>query len=361
MIDACQPSELLAAVAQLKALASDGARGHAFSNELLDELSASLDFETLLGGIAAPDPHVRRVCASLIVGRGRAPDALEAALYQRDMITTMTVAVAALDQAADPTIVLEVLRGSRIAGLRALALYRMQRTGDPRATESSHLGLTDQSPIVRYHAQRFLTQHGVDVRKTYIDALPDDLGALMGLAEVSTAGDVEVLESFLDDERIRARASALHALGRILGDASRDVALAMLSDESASVVRVAGRLLERQSLDHAVLDGLWESSISDRASQSLRRAAFRVFAQQSRWPKLVLAVRALAADDVDVRERGSLMLASTLSAWNSSATEPTVAQLDELREVVPQVRRQLSSRQADELDDLLRRTVGAAG
>ena len=100
------------------------------------------------------------------------------------------------------------------------------------------------------------------------------------------------------------------------------------------------------------LDDLWRRGTADNAD-ALRRAAFTVFAQQGRWPRLVLACRSVAFDDDDVQRRGRRMLESTLAAWNNAFTEPTSAQRTGLHRLESIFGGRVSKRTAHELSGLL--------
>lgn len=345
--------QFLRATPLLELMATDRARGNDFAAEVLAWVTADADDATLLDGLVGEDERSRRTCARILAERGAAPKALAVALSQSDLITARVIAMAALDQANDPDPVLAVLRSSRVASLRALALFRYQSSGSTLAVRSSEDGLLDRSANVRYLAQRFLLADGVDVRHAYLDALPGNLVALRGLAEVGASEDFAIVEPYLDDARPRARALAVSATGRLLATTrSRPILLAKLDDPSPSVVRTAGRVLSRQGLDAATLDDLWRRGTADNAD-ALRRAAFTVFAQQSRWPRLVLACRSVAFDDDDVQRRGRRMLESTLAAWNNAFTEPTSAQRTELHRLESIVGGRVSKRTAHELSGLL--------
>lgn len=345
--------QFLRATPLLETMATDRARGNDFAAEVLSWVTADADDAALLVGLVGQDERSRRTCARILVERGAALDALEVALSQSDVIAARVIAMAALDQADDPGPVLEVLRRSRFASVRALALFRYQSSGSPLASGSSHDGLLDRSASVRYLAQHFLAKDGVDVRRAYIDALPDNLIALQGLAEVGTSDDFEIVAPYLEDARPRARALTVAAAGRLLDTArSRPIMLAKLDDTSPSVVRTAGRVLSRQGLDSETLEDLWRRATGGSAD-ALRRAAFTVFAQQSRWPSLVLACRSVAFEDDDVQRRGTRMLESTLASWNNAFTEPTSAQRTELHRLESTVGRRVSKRTARELSGLL--------
>jgi HEAT repeat protein len=336
----------------LEMMATNRARANDFAVEVLGWVTTDADEAALLDGLVGEDQRSRRTCARILAERGAAPKALAIALSQSDVITARVIAMAALDEADDPGPVLESLRRSRVASLRALALFRYQTGGSPLAVRSSKEGLFDRSASVRDLAQRFLATDAVDVRQAYIDALPANLIALQGVAEVGTSDDFAIVEPYLDDPRSRARALAVSAIGRLLDTRSRPLMLTKLDDASPSVVRAAGRVLSRQRLDDATLDYLWQRAM-DASSEALLGAAFTVFAQQGRWARLVLACRAVVLDEEDVQRRGQQLLESTLAYWSNSFTEPTSAQRTELQLLEPRVGPRVTRRTAQELGGLL--------
>jgi hypothetical protein len=356
--------KLLPAVPLLERLAAGTTRSGAFAADVLDRLAADLTTPALVAGLTSDDRRVRRGSARLLADRGEvAGEALTAALRQHELVTAVIVGTAALDRAPSDAVV-AALWGSSIAPLRLLVLHRAQageagEAGDgPMAPALSDAGLFDRSPNVRLLAQQHLAGRGADLRRRYEAALPGQVVALRGLAEVARPDEADevaaVVAPYLTDERARAREFAVQATGTLLGAAGRPVILAMLDDPSPAVVRAAGRVLERQGLDAAALDDLWaRAQATDRAV--VRRAAFGVFLRQSRWPRLVLACRALTAADDDLRHRGQLLLRAALTGWHHAFTRPSPAQLDELDRLAPEAAADLPPAVGRALLDLLRR------
>jgi hypothetical protein len=325
--------QLLRAAALLDTMTTAEARGSDFSSAARRQIATRFEARELLEAVRHPDVHVRRLAAEVIVERGDAESALDRALEQRDLVTARKIGVAALDQAADLEATMMKLWGSRIASLRALALYRFQSSSSQIAVHASEVGLLDRSPSVRYLAQSYLAKGGVDVRARYIDALESNAIAVHGLAEVGGADDANLIEPLMADPRPRMRVAAVLAIGRLLGPKSRPTMFTMLGDPSPSVVRAAGRVLARQQLTAIELDDLWQRAHEVDAPDAVRRAAFVVFAQQDRWPKLVLSCRAIASRELDSQKHGEMMLRSVLSSWNRSSLDPAAGQLEELREL----------------------------
>jgi hypothetical protein len=106
-------------------------------------------------------------------------------------------------------------------------------------------GLLDRSPSVRFLAQRFLADQGVDLCSRYEAALPERVVALHGLAEVAPRAEYDevaaVIAPYLGDERVRARELAVQATGHVLGAASQSTILAMLerSDRWFALIEVS--------------------------------------------------------------------------------------------------------------------------
>jgi len=336
LLEVASADQLLRAAALLDTMSASEARASGFSAVVRSQLATHFDTTDLLDALTHPDPHVRRLTAEILVERGEAESVLDRALEQRDVVSARIIGNAALDHAAQPEATLGKLWGSRFASLRAVALYRYQSSESPGAMTASEAGLLDRSPSVRYLAQRYLARNDVDVRGRYLDALADNAVAVQGLAEVGSADDADIIEPLLVDSRPRMRVVAVLALGRLLDATSRPTMFTMLDDPSPSVVRAAGRVLARQQLSEAELDDLWRRATAADAHDALKRSAFVVFGQQGRWPKLVLACRVLANPDEDFQTSGELMLRSLLSSWNRTSTNPTSAQLDELRQSGPE-------------------------
>jgi hypothetical protein len=352
--------KMLPAVPLLERLAAGTTRSGEFAADVLDRLAADLSTPALVAGLSSSERRVRRGSARLLADRGEVTgEALAAALRQHEVVTAVIVGTAALEQ--DPTEdVLAALWASPIAPLRLMVLHRAQAGDTPAAPALSDAGLFDRSPNVRLLAQQHLAGRGVDLRRRYEDALPEQVVALRGLAEVARPAEADevaaVVAPYLSDERSRARELAVQATGALLGAAGRPVLLAMLDDPSATVVRAAGRALERQGLDAAALDALWARAVAtDRAV--VRRAVFGVFLHQSRWPRLVLACRALtaAADDDDLRHRGQVLLRAAYAGWHSAFTRPSPSELAELDRLAPEAAAELPPADGRALLDLLRR------
>jgi hypothetical protein len=349
-----RPAELLPAAPLLEQMALDRARASDFAAEMLDLLRTNVDTATLVACLSDNAPPVRRICARFLVERGDvSEEALTVALGQKDVVVAGLIGTAAVDQVVPADRTLDELWGSSVASLRALALCRCQAGESSRARRISEAGLFDTSPTVRFLSQRFLSELGVDLPSRYRRALPERLVGIQGLAEVGDEADAEVIKSCLDDDRPRARAFAVHGLSRLLGVKCRSLVLSMLDDPSPSVARSAIRVLADHPLDKTTVDQVWERTASTDA-ESFRRTAFAVFACQSRWPKLVLACRAIASDDENLRRRGEHLLTSLRASWNNSFTRPSDAQIDEVTRLEPVVGSRISPAAHGDLLDWLR-------
>jgi HEAT repeat protein len=176
--------------------------------------------------------------------------------------------------------------------------------------------------------------------------------ALFGLSEVGEPDDADIVDAYLADPRPAARRAAVWALAGLQGADALPVLLGALDDPSSSVVGAASRALARHRLPWAELDDLWQRHSS--GSGARQRALFRVVAAQARWPRLVLACRAVLSDDPEVAARGVVELQAVQDSWNRAQTPPQPMNLDEVRRLAPEVRARVPSRTADELDDVLR-------
>jgi len=370
---AASPADLLRTLPVLERMSADAARSNTFASETLDRLRAGLATPDLVAGLHHETHQVRRCSARALVARDDVTiEILATALAQHDTVTATTLASAALrnDDAGDPDDpgeagvlgfgeVVAALWGSRIGSLRAEALHRAQAGHAPLARSMSEEGLVDRSPGVRFLAQRWLVGQGVDVRGRYEAALPRHVIALHGLAEVAGPGEQEevaaLVATYLGDERPRARAFAVQAIGVLRGAAAQPVMLAAFDDPSPAVVRAAGQVLAGQGLGADTLDVLWDRVVAT-GREDVRRAAFRAFVGQGRWPRLVLACRALVAADEDLHPWGERLLAGARAGWNSSSSLPTPAQIEELDRLVPTVADRRPPADARDLLDLLDRS-----
>lgn len=207
----------------------------------------------------------------------------------------------------------------------------------------------------------------MDVRERYeaaLTAVPGEVIALHGLAEVADRGEraevAQLIAPYLGDGRVRARQYAVQTTAALRGAASVPVLLRMLDDPSPGVLRAVGWALAGERLDPDALDDLWSrvlAATSRPDRDAARRAAFWALAHQDRWPRLVLACRALAAaddrGDDDLRDRAERLLAATLAGWNRSFTRPTPAHLDELHRTIPRAAAHLPPVAARDLLHLL--------
>ena len=116
--------------------------------------------------------------------------------------------------------------------------------------------LTARSATVRRAARDWARVRAVDARAVYVAREPRDELALVGLAELRDARDVELIRAMVDDPRARVRRAGLRALAALDEPAARPIALAWLEAGAGRVAADVLRVRVPTDAEAAVLAGI---------------------------------------------------------------------------------------------------------
>jgi HEAT repeat protein len=271
----------------------------------------TLDLGSLVpAGLGDPDSVVRTLTARA----ARSLDWLDIRPFIDDMLTSTTPA-------------------ARFSALDVV--WKREGAGSRRMQERFAL---DPHPHVRGTARWFLrTIAGFDGAAFYRTALasvtggPELIGAVEGMGEVGTADDAPLVLPFLQHERARVRAAAVHALGSIGSKLHREAVVAALSDPSARVCRAARRVLLRGAPVDP--ERLTFAALSSRYPHE-RRAAVELAGAHDYWVAGVLLLRIAGTRDPATAARTAAALTAWESRYNRVFTKPTPRQVDELELLV---------------------------
>ncbi len=275
-------------------------------------------------GVGSTSPSVRRACVRLLAAAG--PDV---ALLER-VIATDDVAAIALVAAALPTTgplnrpTGEILLRSPMARFRSEGLWRLTRDDGPDGEALVRAALADAAPSVREVAQRWLEQHGVDTAAEYRSMLAEHpLVALRGLGDRPDPRDADTARRFVDHGDGSVRAAALRLLAGLGDSTDRPLFAHRFMAGTATERRYALAGLRRVGAG-GLVDDLWaEAQARALAAGDLRpaeRVLFQALPLAGRWPRIDLALQAVASGDPDVRRMGFEALQRATVAWNRGYT-----------------------------------------
>ncbi len=290
-------------------------------------------FGDLIAYLRSPDPEVRQATARVLSNRGEAIAALDVALGDCDpLVSRIIIAGLRQDDLASATVV-QRLGTSKSAAARTRAFLHLR--GENLTGAADDLALTflrERSSVIRFLGQRHLADSGRDLAKLYRSMLDNEPEpALVGLGEVGTVDDSNLVSLYVNGGGPRIRSSAVGALAKLLGLASTSTLLVALGDPSPRVARTASYALVRLGVSTEVAEASWKVATSNPLARS---AAVRVLGNSGRWVQLMMALRAVAADDEDLRARGLTLFDACMWSWNRSATTPPVGVLDEIQRLL---------------------------
>lgn len=207
-------------------------------------------------------------------------------------------------------------------GLRRQALDRLVETsGQDGLLADLTRAVTDRAGGVRRAAAHHLREAGADPLAV-ARAAPPSPGALLALGELGGAEDTPRVLPHLEDERPRVRAAALAALARLDPSAALEPLHAALL-RTGPERRVATRMLalRPEELHRALLDNLLDEGTGPSAWAALRLAR-----RLPHWAALPRLLRAAAAPEAELSERGATALRAWAQRGKRVATRPSPAE-----------------------------------
>ena len=245
-------------------------------------------FGDLIAYLRSPDPGVRQATARVLSNRGEAIAALDVALGDCDpLVSRIIIAGLRQDDLASATVV-QRLGTSKSAAARTRAFsICVARTSLARPTLALTF-LRERSSVIRFLGQRHLADSGRDLAKLYRSMLDNEPEpALVGLGEVGTVDDSNLVSLYVNGGGPRIRSSAVGALAKLLGLASTSTLLVALGDPSPRVARTASYALVRLGVSTEVAEASWKVATSNPLARS---AAVRVLGNSGRWVQLMMTL-----------------------------------------------------------------------
>ncbi len=273
-------------------------------------------------GVGSTSSSVRRACVRLLADAS--PDV---ALLER-VIATDDVAAIALVAAALPITgplnrpTGEILLRSPMARFRSEGLWRLTRDDGPGSESLARAALADAAPSVREVAQRWLAQHRTDAAEQYRSMLAEQpLVALRGLGDRPDPGDADAARRLVDHGNGSVRAAALRLLAGLGDSTDRPLFAHRFMAGTAPERRYALAGLRRVGTGDLV-DDLWAEARALAAGdlRPAERVLFQILPLAGRWPRIDLALQAVASGDPDVRRMGFEALQRATVAWNRGYT-----------------------------------------
>ncbi|MEV4414802.1 hypothetical protein [Catellatospora sp. NPDC049609] len=284
----------LLAVAGLADALGERVRGR-WLRERVDALVPRLPDETRSQLLRSGHRDVRRNAYRLAIAAGRLPvDRLvDAALRDADLVIRRTCADAAFAAAADLSVARRLL-AARTPLIRSEAVRLLARGGERTVARAA---LADRSPLVRLVAQVAVGRAGGDPAAYYRELLAGACpapGAIAGLGETGTSGDVDLIARWLAHPSARGRVEAVRAL--VARDAVRaEPLLPLLHDPANPVVAQAAAALS--TVAHEISPALLRELLDPAQRPAVRRAAYRLVLVRDVWLGLTVGLRLLADAD----------------------------------------------------------------
>jgi hypothetical protein len=329
------PSEVF--VRSLALMANEnGAMGgrHSYARSLGSSLIDSLDDGALLALLKSSDVYARRRAAHAVVHRGRSALAFEAAVRQPDVVVARTVTDGLTPDEWRSEAILNAALNSRFSEVKAAAFLHLRSIDPGRAAAMAKSFLVSSSRGLRLLAQRYCFESAIDSATTYRDLLSSNTAiALSGLGEVGSPDDVTVVRPYLASPDGHLRSRAVTAIARLGGRGVEAEVASLLGDTTDGVTRSAAQALRRLGPVQTTIDTAWDFS-EQLSHEGVRKATFQLFRVQRRWVLLRIACRSVTSTDIDLQERGLLLMGQCMREWNRSFTSPTNLDASELRETL---------------------------
>jgi HEAT repeat protein len=321
------PGEFAMALPLLERLRKSRRDDHAV---LVDAIRAALRNEpglhSLRAAIVSGDRLIRRAAYLLALSSDEASieDLIGSALACDDIRVCMSAARLVMARPALASWV-QSLRTSRVPSVRRLVL--------DRAVASSDLGdvrnfLLDRNAGVRSSAQFYLRgEKATEVAAFYREALRTSSDtavatALLGIGEVKSISDLEIVRPFLTSAKPRIRAAALAAVDRLAGAEAVSALSVALMDPSPRVAKTALTALQ---LRPGALSANELLDIFGKCNEvHVKKNAVRLMADLTRWNALACLLHCA----VDATTARSLAMA-LIDVWIRHANRSFVSPNDD--------------------------------
>lgn len=269
----------------------------------------------------APDPLARRTAWQLLMRWSPAPTRTDLAEAARDPDPWLRHWALREAEAAGRVQALQVanrLRSDRIGRLRARALSTQISLGAvDRATLLA--ALSDPSMAVRSLAQ-FHLREDADLADYYRVRLSGEPQAadILGLGEVGSSCDAEIVSAWLTDLRPRYRRAALAAYARLAKTEALAAAAELVNDPSPRVAAAATRLLATSTLPETLI--VQSETLAATGPASARRRAVVVLRRYP-WRWLLATLHCLDEPDGET----SAFVREELALWLRRSATVTIA------------------------------------
>jgi len=222
--------------------------------------------------------------------------------------------------------------------VRSQALHMAVRDSGDATKDILLKLLLDRSRTIRSAARYYLRQRGTEeFRNIYIDALAGEheVVAILGLGECGIVDDARAIEPYLQSSIPRTLSAAVNAMSRLLPDDSDDMLLENLAHLHKAPSNAAALQL-RDRVSPKTQPRLVQ--IYDDVSLPLhaRLNALKLLGAASKWDTLVLWLRGSENREPKIAEHCERGLRRWQQAFNRSFTEPSEAQIQEIRELMAQ-------------------------
>jgi hypothetical protein len=176
-------------------------------------------------------------------------------------------------------------------------------------------------------------------------------GALLGLGESGTRGDVALVKPYLEANRPSVRRAALRALADLEPVSTIGPFRAALSDTLPGISKEGRRALEPR-LAHVPFAVPAALISSEDAPSHSRRNALSLASHLSKWDGLPLLLEGCGSADGEVAGRARMLLGGWLSRYNRTFPTPTLAHVEKLEGIWARVGGLAQPR--EELDQIIR-------
>jgi HEAT repeat protein len=314
----------------------EGARGkhEAFVARVLERLRSSEGRPVLREHLGTLRGAARRVAYQLLL-EGSPADVrtlLELALEDPDTVLRRWAAERLTELFRGEALreVLARLERSRFMPVRREAYVLYAQRFPELAGAKLREALVDRNRAIREYAQLRLA--GAELAGFYRESLregPQLPGVLAGLGETGRAPDAAHIEPFLQHPRVRVRHEAVRAYARLAGQAAVERLRECFADSSPSVSRAAAAELRREPGRVSVA---WlRRWLVPGTPPHLAFGALGLMDALPKWDAPLVPLAALAMGNAALTDRAHRELRNWSRNFNQDFTQPTRAQLQELK------------------------------
>jgi len=244
--------------------------------------------------------------------------------------------VSALEDPVQRREFLDIMRDDRWHAIRSLRLH-IAVDDNGSDTEQILLGyILDRSPAIRFASRFFLSKRGIESFRTiYRDALDTNNVelALRGLGECGAADDIALIEPYMLTPNNKVLASAISAKGKLQTSQSDDWLVSFLTHEHKAPANAAFQCL-RSHMSTAGQTAVVAVFEDRGALIHSRLLALKLLEKAGKWERLIFWLQGVSDD----QPRVSTCCERSLSRWehrfNQTFTQPTSAQIEQIRSLV---------------------------